>query len=716
MRLRLWASNRRSGALRHLVAMILAALMVTALAIGAPASAQERGRTPIDAVWRFERADVMGAEASAFDDSGWRRVTLPHSFNGSDGDDGGGYYRGPAWYRTHIVLPARPQGRRFYLEFDGAALATDLWINGRKAGRHEGGFARFRFDVTDLLEAGPNSIAVRVDNRRLPGIAPLGGDFTVFGGLYRRVWLVATDALHFDMMDHGGPGIHLSTPIVSARTALVRARLRITNDLGAKTMARYAISVRDSGGREVAATRGSVRLPSRRTGEVSAELKLDNPRLWNGVADPHLYKVVATLSDAKGQVRDRIELPLGIRSVVVTADKGLLLNGKPYRVHGVNYFHGQRPGRGTAVTDEEVSQDMQIIAELGATGVRFVHYQHPQRAYEEADRLGLLVWTEIPLNGAIDAGAEFEQNIVQQMRELIAQNAHHPSVAIWGLGNEVYEVSDDVLRVLRAVQSTARAADPLRPTTYAHCCQGDDHPKALIPDLSAFNRYFGWYPDQKGSLGEWAKTFREKYPGRPFAIGEYGAGAGIRAQESDPAPPVPVSSWHPEQYQALYHERNWREIRDLLYLWGSFVWVAFDLASDGRNEGDRDGINDKGLVTYDRATRKDAYYWYQANWSEQPMLHLTERRHDYRTEGRVTIRAYSNQPVVRLTVNDRPLPEAQVTDHVATWTDVALTPGHNRIEVSAGDLRDRAVWTYDPSAPVLDRPAGKAGPPLARRP
>lgn len=695
---------------RQLKAMLALFLIVPGLCAAGPAQTAERGRTPIDGVWTFQRADAADAGSSDYDDTSWSRVTLPHSFNGSDGDDGGGYYRGPAWYRTHVAMPIKTPGRRYFLEFDGAALATDLWVNGRRIGRHEGGYARFRFDVSDALQAGRNSIAVRVDSSRLPHIAPLGGDFTVFGGLYRRVWLVSADALHFDMMDDGGPGVYVSTPQATAETAQIRARLCLSNDMKVDARVRYQISLHDAEGRAVARAEDRVSLPSGRTSEVTAELAVSNPRLWNGIADPYLYKVVATLSDAKGRVRDRVELPLGIRSVQVTADKGLLLNGRPYRVYGVNYFHTQRPGRGTAVSDEEISEDMRIIAEMGATGVRFVHYQHPQRAYDEADRLGLLVWTEIPLNGAIDTGEAFERNVARQMRELIAQNAHHPSVAVWGLGNEIYEVSDDVLRVLRTAQATARAADPTRPTTYAHCCQNDDHPKALIADLSAFNRYFGWYPDQKGTLGEWARKFHERFPQRAFAVGEYGAGAGIRAQESNPAPPVTTSAWHPEQYQTAYHEQNWRGIRDLPNLWGSFIWVAFDLASDGRSEGDHNGINDKGLVTYDRAVRKDAYYWYQANWSKRPMLHLTERRHDYRTQARVTIRAYSNQSAVRLTVNGRALSEMPVIDHVATWENVGLAPGSNRIEVSSGDLRDEAVWVYDPNAPLVRRPPGVAGP------
>lgn len=694
------------SSLRLMMMAMVSMLTTMGFLMAMPAMAAERGRTPIDAIWRFKKADIPGSELPAFDDSQWQRVTLPHTYNGADGDDGGGYYRGPGWYRTEVMILAREAGRRYFLEFDGATLVTDLWVNGRRIGRHEGGFARFRFDVSDALKSGHNSIAVRVDNSRLGNVAPLGGDFTVFGGLNRRVWLVTTDQLHFDMMDHGGPGIAISTPKVTEQSALIRARLRLANDSGAKAQLRYALSLRDAAGREVAQGQGRVTVAAGRTGEAVADLALGNPHLWNGVADPYLYTLVATLADVDGGKRDQLTMPLGIRTVEVTADRGVLLNGKPYRLHGVNYFHAQRPGRGTAVTDDEVATDMQIIAQMGARAVRFVHFQHPQRAYDEADRLGLLVWTEIPLNGAIDKSEAFQHNVVQQMRELIAQNAHHPSVAIWGLGNEVYEVSEDVLRVQRAAQETARAADPTRPTSYAHCCQSDDDPKALVADIGAFNRYFGWYPDQKGSLGEWARYFHKSFPQRAFAIGEYGAGGGIAAQESDPAPPVTTSMWHPEQYQTRYHERNWREIRDLDYLWGTFIWVAFDLASDGRSEGDRNGINDKGLVTYDRGVRKDAYFWYRANWSDRPMLHLTERRHAYRTTPRVTVRAYSNQSAVRLTVNGRALPAMPVVDHVASWSDVMLQPGPNLIEISAGGLSDKAVWTYDPNAPVTALPPG----------
>lgn len=362
-------------------------------------------------------------------------------------------------------------------------------------------------------------------------------------------------------------------------------------------------------------------------------------------------------------------------------------------------------GRLMAVTDAEVSDDLTTLKELGVTGVRFVHFQHPQRAYEEADRLGFIVWTEIPLNGAIVPGAPFEANIAEQMRELIRQNFNHPSVAVWGLGNEVYATTPEVSRILDSVQRVGRQEDPSRPTTYAHCCQADDSPKALISDVGAFNRYFGWYPEQKGRLGDWARDFHAKFPTRAFAVGEYGAGASIRHQEDPPRVPDPPGGWHPEQYQALFHEQSWRDLAQLPYVWGKFVWVAFDLASDGRSEGDRPGINDKGLVTYDRAIKKDAFYWYQANWSDKPVLYLTSRRAALRTQPNVEVKAYANVAHVTLKVNGVLVGTTTVNDHIARWSSVLLREGVNEIAIESDikgmTLRDSAQWTCEPRAPAL---------------
>ncbi|PCD01784.1 glycoside hydrolase family 2 [Sphingomonas spermidinifaciens] len=664
-------------------ALWLVALLI--LTTSAARAADKRSTTSLDAGWRFQRGEVPGAAAPATDHSDWAQVTLPHSFNGADGDDGGGYYRGPGWYRRVLDLAAVPEGRRLWLQFDGAALATDLWVNGRHVGRHEGGHAAFRFDVTGVLRPGRNLIAVRSDNSRLPHVAPLGGDFTVFGGLYRHVWLVEVPELHVDLADHGGPGVSVRTLSLGDAAATVGVTVRVRNDGDRARRVPVGAAVLEAGGAAVAASSRTVRIPPGATVPVTLDLRISRPRRWNGRADPYLYTIAARVAGA-----DEVRVPLGLRSTAFDPERGFLLNGRPYPLRGVNLFHPGRPGRGLAVTDAEIVDDIATMEEMGATALRFVHFQHPPAAYEEADRRGLIVWTEIGLNGIVDPGEPFLDNVTTQLRELIRQTRNHPSIALWGLGNEVYATTPEVTRILRAVQAVARAEDASRPTVYAHCCQADDDDKARISDVAAFNRYFGWYPGQAGDIGSWADGYRAANPERPFLVGEYGAGGSIRHQQlPPPAENRPESGWHPEQAQTAYHVANWRQLAARRYLGGSFIWVAFDLASDGRGEGDRPGINDKGLVTYDRAIRKDAYHWYRANWSAAPMVHLTDRRLDRRAEAATDLRAFTNAATAMLKVNGRSVGTVAVEDHIARWPGVALAMGANTIEVEAGGVRDR---------------------------
>jgi hypothetical protein len=687
---------------------LLAALLIAltaAPALAAPPISATRQVLPLDAGWRFIRADVPSASNRDFDDSGWSDVTLPHSYNGSDGEDGGGYYRGPAWYRRSIVLGALGQDRLF-VQFDGAALAADVYLNGAFVGRHEGGYAAFRFDVTHAARAGDNVLAVKVDNSKLPSVAPLGGDFTVFGGLYRRVFLIQTGDIHVDMLDYGGPGVYASAKIASGESAQVNILARIRNARKAGVRLRIDGRIIDAAGRTVAETSIRQALPPGSGAEARMRADIASPILWSGLESPYLYRVQVDLSTTRGRLLDRVEVPLGIRTTHFSSETGFALNGRPYPLYGVNLFHSGRPGRGLAVTDEEVRADFQILSDLGARSVRLVHFQHPPAAYDEADRLGIPIWTEIPLNGAIDPGPEFESNIVQQMRELIRQNYNHPSVVLWGLGNEIYAVDPNVNRVLRSVQAVAKEEDPSRPTIYAHCCQADDAEKATISDVIAFNRYFGWYPEQKGLIGDWADRFHSNYPAKPFLVGEYGAGASIRHQAQPPRGKIdPPGPWHPEQVQTSYHELNWPQLAARYYLSGAFVWVAFDLASDERDEGDRPGINDKGLVTYDRLIRKDAFYWYQANWSREPVLHIADRRDVLRFAKQADIKVFTNQDRVMLELNGIVVGESPVRNRIATWKGIELQPGENviRVRSNAGGrpLTDVVRWHFQEQSDLL---------------
>jgi beta-galactosidase len=670
-------------------------LLVLALMFATPSLA--RDQISLNSDWLFMKGDVPEAKTAAFYANSWQPVTLPHTFNAADANQGGDtsrgelegvYYRGPGWYRRQLDLTP-VAGKRYVLQFDGAALVTDVWVNGEAVGHHEGGYAAFRFDITEAVKAGDNLIAVRVDNTRVPQIAPLTGDFNVFGGLSRNVSLITTGGVHVDLMDHGGPGVYVTTKAISAAKADISARILLKNDSAQATNVTIRTRILDADGKTVATAKSNAQLGAGQALPVEQVLKVGRPHLWAGRKDAYLYSVVVEVGD------DRVTVPLGIRTVTVDAQKGFLLNGQPYKVYGANMQQPGRKGKGTAVSDADIDEDMKLMDDMGVTALRLAHMQHPQRVYDDADKMGILITTEVPLVDAITAGQAFEDNAVQQMRELIAQNYNHPSVALWGLGNEIRSTVPDANPVLAALQKTAREMDASRMTVYAHCCLADDDAIANHSDVISYNRYFGWYGDTFAAMGKWADALHARYPKRIFGVSEYGAGASILHQEDAPKAVVPQAYWHPEQYQALYHEANWNILKDRPYLWSNFIWVAFDFPSFRRNEGDRPAINDKGLVTEDRLTKKDAWYWYQANWSETRMVYITSPRDTHKRIRHVKVRVYSNMDEVRLSLNGQALGAQKVVDHVAGWA-IDLKDGENVVEAFAGkDLHDRVVWNYE---------------------
>jgi beta-galactosidase len=454
--------------------------------------------------------------------------------------------------------------------------------------------------------------------------------------------------------------------------------------------------LRDAAGKVVATARRTVALPARAVVPVDLDAVLRAPHLWQGVDDPYLYASDVTVARAGDAAPlDRVGSDVGIRSVRLDPDRGLLLNGRPYRVHGVNVHLTWVPGKGVAATDADMDADYRILDDLGVTGLRFAHYQHNEHGYALADRKGFLVWTELPLTSEAGSSQAYADNLAVQARELVRQNTNHPSVFVWGLGNEIYKVDEVSGRLLDAMQRLVHEEDPSRPTVYANCCAPLDGPQAMHTDAIASNVYFGWYDKEFADLGPFLASNRALRPQTPQGLSEYGAGGSGLQQEDPPRRPVAASRWHPEQYQALYHEAAWRQIEAAPWLWSSFVWVGFDFPSSGRNEGDAAGVNDKGLVSMDRQIRKDAYYWYQANWSRKPMVYITSRRAVRRTAADTEVKVYSNQASVRLRVNGVDLGERAVEGHIARWP-VHLAPGANRIEVQAGAQLDSVEWELAP--------------------
>ncbi|HEX6765724.1 MAG TPA: glycoside hydrolase family 2 TIM barrel-domain containing protein [Polyangiaceae bacterium] len=658
-----------------------------------------RTETLLGTGWRFQRMDVTGAQAPAFDDSSWTQVSVPHTWNATDGQDGGGnYYRGTGWYRRHVMVPADAAGKRLYLEFDGSNIVTDVYVNGTSVGQHRGGFARFRFDVTSALMPGAdNVVAVKVSNAAVNDVPPLDADFTFFGGLYRDVRLIATNALHVDTMDFASSGVYLDTTSVSAASASLRARVRVTNnDSASQSVTVRTVVVRADGSveTELSAT-GSV--AAGMTSVLSATATIANPHLWNGVADPYVYQAYAEVRVGTSVV-DWVNVPLGFRFYSVDPAQGFFLNGRYLDLHGVNR-HQDRLGMGWAITNREHDEDMALIRELGATVVRLSHYEHAQYFHDLADRAGIALWAEIPLVNSITDSTAFRNNAVQQMTELIRQNYNHPAILFWGIGNEQRTDNTATNNLLTTLATLVETEDPTRLSTYAQCCTSDTGGLPAHSDVVGYNTYYGWY-DAFGAaadFGAWADNLHAQRPTWKIGISEYGAGAGITQHADNPPQPDPYGTPHPEEWQNLVHESHWKQMKTRPYLWAKIIWNMFDFAVDSRDEGDTPGRNDKGLVTYDRRTRKDAFFWYKANWSTTPVVYITSRRFTPRTTATTTVKVYSNLDSVTLTVNGTSRGAGTGADHIFQWTNVPLTTGQNTVQATGTSgtttAMDSVTWT-----------------------
>ncbi|MEU7874667.1 glycoside hydrolase family 2 TIM barrel-domain containing protein [Dactylosporangium sp. NPDC049140] len=672
-------------------------LVITALAGGvltsaSPASAATytppaaRQRVDLNAGWKFVKRDVAGAEAPGFDDSAWSSVTVPHTWNADDAGDGGGdYYRGTGWYRRHYTVPAALAGKMLFLQFAGADQVADVWVNGTYLGVHRGGYSRFRFDATAALGVGrDNVIAVRVSNAANPDIPPLQADYSFDGGIYRNVSLWAVDPLNIRMLDNAGPGVYVRQRSISGTAAAVEVTTKFWNNFTASRSIRVRTVVTDAGGVVVADQSAAAQNFAAATGGITVQsVTIPAPHRWNGTADPYLYRVNVELVDAAtGRVADVVTEPLGLRTYAVDAATGFSLNGQHLALHGVD-LHQDRAGKGWAINDADHTEDLTLIRDMGANAVRMAHYQHDQKDYDLADQMGLVVWAEIPVVDLNTASAAFVANAEQQLRELIRQNYNHPSIVFWGIGNEQRTDNAATNSLLDRLAGLADTEDPDRISTYASCCVADGSAVAGHAETTGYNKYYGWYDGTTSDLGGWADARHAANPAQKIALSEYGAGANVTQHALNPAKPQTDGQWHPEEYQSLLHEASWKQLAARPYIWGTFVWNMFDFASDGRSEGAQPGINDKGLVTRDRLVRKDAYYWYKANWASTPTLYITSRRWTQRTDASTEIKVYSNAPTVTATLNGASLGSRSSTDRIFKWTGVTLRPGDNTVTVTA---------------------------------
>lgn len=658
--------------------------------------------------WLFFNGDIAGAEAAAIDDAQWAPVDLPHTWNAKDGQDGGdNYRRGVGWYRKSFAVPEDFAERQLFLRFDGASLVADVFIDGNFIGRHEGGFAAFTFDVTEHLSPGAtNLIAVKVNNADNRDIAPISGpdvvhtgpDFTIFGGLYRGVSLVATEKLHVTLTDNSSPGVYLKQVRVTDELADVDVWTKVRNDAAADSNVTVTSDILDQEGNLVHRLIDTRLIPAGAEVQFSQDVTILQPRLWNGTLDPYMYDVVVQISDGQATT-DVVTQPLGLRYFRVDPAQGFFLNGQPYALNGVN-LHQDRLDKGWAVSPEDVAEDIALVDEMGANAIRLVHYQHAETTYDLLDQYGIAVWTEAPLNFDETDTAAFRLNLKRQLRELIRQNYNHPSILFWGLFNAL---EDNALSnaIVAELNDLAHVEDPSRKTIGAAVQRVPMNSKIhRQTDVIAVNDYSGWYrgdAESFGRFGDWVNTFRRSYRHRALGVAEFGAGANPSHHAQDPKTIDQYGPFHPEEYQNIFHESHLRQIKERPSLFGVFVFNMFDFAADDRDEGGIAGRNDKGLITYSRETKKDAFFLYKANWGEEPVVYITSRRARNLAGKLVDVKVYSNLPAIELFVNGQSL-GVQEGDEIGVfeWKGVRLRSGANTVTASGafGDeiITDSVGW------------------------
>ena len=593
-------------------------------------------------------------------------VDLPHTWNAHDGQDGGNdYWRGTCIYRTRFAAPQfNTASQQVWIQFDGVNASAHVVLNGSPVCNHDGGYSTFRANITELLRD-ENELTVEVDNSKNDRVYPQKADFTFYGGIYRDVSLIVVSKNHFTLDYFGGPGIRI-TPTVQGADASVQVTTWHDGE------GEVSIELLDAAGNTVATGKGP-----------DINLTIFNAHLWNGVKDPYLYSCKARLV-VNGTVEDETTTRFGVRSFKVDPKKGFFLNGKSYPLHGVSR-HQDRKGLGNAITREMHDEDMALIKEIGANTIRLAHYQHDQYFYDLCDEVGMVVWAEIPyISEHMPNGRE---NTISQMKELIIQNYNHPCIVCWGVSNEITISTKDKKDMLdnhRQLNDLCHEMDKTRLTTlacYAMC--GPFNRSAHITDMVSWNLYLGWYVPGFILNDLWMGFFHLCFPNRPFGYSEYGAEGMPNLHSAHPH-----RGDHTEEYQAKYHEYMLRCFKRHPWMWATHVWNMFDFAADARDQGGEPGMNHKGLVTFDRKTKKDSFYLYKAWWSDEAFVHICSKRFVERTGSTATVKVYSNQSTVALYVNGNKVGE-QTGEHVFTFK-VPLN-GELHIQAVAGDRTDESV-------------------------
>lgn len=634
---------------------------------------------PFNQDWQFKKASYKTNIAIAA--SEWENVSVPHTWNNKDIQKGKNFYTGDAFYRKDLTIQKEWKDKRVFIRFEGVGTVADVYVNNKLVGTHKGAYSAFCFEISNSLRYDTtNTVLVKVNNEERPDIIPVNNKlFGVYGGIYRPVSIIVTSKINITTTDYASPGIYIKQN-VSNKKAGISVTAKIENKERQIQRVTVKTTIRDKRGGIVKQVQQQQDVQPQGITIVDQQLQVNNPHLWNARKDPYLYSLTtAIIKD--GKTIDEVTQPLGLRYFSIVPGKGFYLNGQPYRLYGV-CRHQEWQDYGSALSNAQHQSDLDMIYEIGATSIRFAHYQQAEYIYAKCDSMGFVIWAEIPFVNAVST--QESDNAKQQLTELIRQNYNHPSIYNWGLHNEVYSASSDgfVPILTRELNDIAKTEDPGRFTASVSGYGEINRPSNLAADIQGMNRYYGWYEGKIPDLEDWVTGLEKDYPNYKVVLSEYGTEANVNQQQENVGDSgEPSSQFWPETFQTKFHEVQWGIIEKHPYLVASYVWNMFDFSVPSANGGGVPARNMKGLVTYDRKIKKDAFYWYKANWSQEPVLYISGRRNTDRVDAVTTVKVFANTSNVTLYLNGKKADEAETgtTKHDFVFKNVRLVKGVNQL-------------------------------------
>ncbi len=695
--------------MRIIKSAIQAMFCITTL-VSMPIQAKEI--IPLSGTWQFALGpSVKDIKTTNYPASNticktFSEVRIPHTWNDRPVqriNEGEGFHLGKGWYKKSFNSMPGWQNKRIFIRFDAVGTQAIVKLNDKIIGKHNGPYSAFCYEITDFVEPGKNMLEVEVSNLANYDMTPSESRLqTSFGGIYRPVNILVSENTCISPLDFASSGIYLTPNNVSIKGADLNIQIK-TSSISSKSNVEAKAILRDNNGRVVKTIKRIVFIP---IGESQIDLNthVENPHLWDGVRDPYMYSVETTLTSSEGLLFDKVVQPLGFRYFSFSPKEGLTLNGQYYDVYGTSRWQDWE-NEGFAISTKHDSIDIDLMEELGCTGARFGHYQQDETILNLTDTKGIVSMAELSLIPPNSKTEAFHASCRQQLTELIKQLYNHPSIIVWNLLNEIYPSEERV----RDLHELAHSLDSIRPTSvvYNQPIKPEQKGWYNVADIVCSNKYPWWYAkssDDFGNAGVFAERLEDIRSVRPdvvYGVTEYGAGGCVTQHQQNPKAPedTKYGRFFPEEYQSLTHEKQWNLLAGHKEYWCKLVWNLADFTWSTASRGDMIGRNHKGLVTHDRKVKKDAFFFYKANWNKKlPTLYITSRRHVEREDMITPVKIYSNCKDVELFVNGESQGKQNNQTHATfNWSNIKLKKGTNTIRVEGmfkGALQvDECKWT-----------------------